>query len=763
MQLTFLAAADGTRLSKRFTKSGDSIETDSYPQVREVNSVTFEVDNLHAMYEALVASAEEGLCLLKGNPNRPIVSESRAGLVDTVALTDWLVLDLDFEGEFTDIDAFLDAIGASGVSYIRQISASAGITKPAGLRSHVFLRLSQPTSPAMIKEWTRRLNLHVDALRKQMRLTASKRAVSWPLDVMVNDNTRLLYIAPPEVSGMDDPMHERITYHEREQETLDLNLTDVDAAANQAATQELITDLRNALGLPKTQSKTTSLADGTELLLNPARSIVTGVREARGWVYLNLNGGDSWAYYYDPKDPTYLRNFKGEPNVRLQDIASDYCHSIIKPPPQLDIHNEGTHRFVFRHNQTDTYYTAIWHPNRNQVETHKAQRKNLPDFLSNANQQMPDPIPIWDIEFNPTTTKIYDPEQQWINKFRPSRYMLERSGAPSMLPPTIDKVLTSVFVDQPTKLHFLNWLAFVFNTREKAKTGWIITGNEGTGKGLLHNNILSPLFNREHTMIATIDAIKDSFKSWVEDKIILSLDEFKVEPKDEHRVPELLRNLVTEPFAELRAMRSDRQEVRNYLNILIFSNLPDPMKIPVSDRRWNVAPRQNKRLEMTDAEIETIKAELDSFANYIRDYKFDAQLARTALQNEAKTQMRHSAEGTSERIIRALQEGDLQFFIDMIDHRQPAIPDPQSARYKTIVHEWVDKTPNVEVTLDDLRAVYQHLVDGKITKIRLQRHLSTLGFALDHNTSSTVVPFTKPATLPQSFLQETAQKLKAHK
>jgi hypothetical protein len=55
---------------------------------------------------------------------------------------------------------------------------------------------------------------------------------------------------------------------------------------------------------------------------------VTGVRRARGFVYLNLNGGDSWGYYFPESNPEILRSFKGEPPVRLADIAPDFWERV---------------------------------------------------------------------------------------------------------------------------------------------------------------------------------------------------------------------------------------------------------------------------------------------------------------------------------------------------------------------------------------------------------------------------------------------------
>jgi hypothetical protein len=751
MLLTFLAAADGTPLSKRFTQTDGEIHVDQYPLVRDVSSIAVEVATTEEMHHAIQASSEAGLCLLKGNPSRPIVAESRAGLIDSLTLTDWLVLDLDFTTGFADHDTFLEAIGCGGVSYIKQISASAGVTGDAGLRSHIFIRLTQSASPALLKEWTRGLNLETEGLRSQMVLTASKRAVRWPLDTMVNDNTRLLYIATPQFVGMDDPAADRITYHERSAETLALDLSAVDAARNQAAGDTLVTELRDKDGLPRSKSKLSTLPDGTELLLNPASSVVTGAKMMNGWMRLNLPPSNSWGYYYNPEDPTYLRNFKDEPIVRLQDIAPDYWRSIIKPPPQLDIPVPGTERFVLRDNSADAYYTAIWKPKENFVELNKAQRKHLEDFLAVTNQPMPANVPEWRLEFNPTVTTVYDPKRQWINLYRPTDYLLNPTDAPAILPPIIDKVLTSICVDEPTKKYFLNWLAFLFQTRKKPKTSIIFNGVEGTGKGVLFQHILSKLFGEHHSMLTTVAALRDDFNDWAASKIIVCLDEFKVEAKDATKVPEMLRNYITEEWTDARGMRVSRRQERNYLAILIFTNLPDPMKIPASDRRFTVAPRQSKKLPMTDAEIAGIADELHSFANYLRAYKVDEQKVRTPMDTEAKEAMKIAAEGTGERILRAMTEGDLQFFTDLVDRRPPAIPDAQAARYTTLIHEWAYADGPVKVTLDDLRTVHQHLTGGSITKVRLQRNLNSGGLEWSPGTEAAEIHFKPAINLPKAF------------
>jgi hypothetical protein len=76
------------------------------------------------------------------------------------------VLDLDTDHGFESIDAFLEAIGLAGVSYVLHHSSSAGITATPGLRAHVFIQLATPVAPARLKLWLRHLNLTVPGLAR---------------------------------------------------------------------------------------------------------------------------------------------------------------------------------------------------------------------------------------------------------------------------------------------------------------------------------------------------------------------------------------------------------------------------------------------------------------------------------------------------------------------------------------------------------------------------------------------------------------------
>jgi len=322
MEITFLAASDGTRMAKSFALSFGTLVTNPYPHVRRFWSFTRNTSDLDQLYALLVTHAEAGHCLLKGQLDRPLRQEPRAGHTDPNALTDLLVLDLDFDRGFDNIDHFLEAIGLGGVSYVLHHSASAGITAAIGLRAHVFIPLATPVAPVQLKLWLRHLNLTVPGLRDQVRLSANGMTLAYPLDVTSCQNDKLLFIADPVVQGLEDPLAgRRFELCEGAIDRVGLRLNHLDPGVVQRETDALVSELRAKAGLPPREPRYVALPGRERLLANPEPATVTGIRRARGFTYLNLDGGDSFAYYFPDSNPEIVRSFKGDPPARLADIA----------------------------------------------------------------------------------------------------------------------------------------------------------------------------------------------------------------------------------------------------------------------------------------------------------------------------------------------------------------------------------------------------------------------------------------------------------
>ena len=693
MQINFLEDAEGSRLTKTFTPT----EVRPYPNVSLFNSYKYEVGSLDDILYILQESSVRGRCLLKGNLSRELKSERRAGSTNSLAPTQFIVLDLDFDQGFDSIEHFLECVGLGDVSYILHHSSSAGIRYKAGLRAHIIMLLDRPISPAILKSWLQHLNLTVEPLTALCQLSANGYSLRWPLDVTTCQNDKLIYISDPICEGVEDPMAgKRFELVQKSQSHYDFPFKGNEFQAIGSLTDALVNDLRVAQGLPRRKAQYgTGSADGAtiEYLKNPTQAAVSGEREARGFIYLNLNGGDSWGYYFPVGKPEYLFNFKGEPVVRLRDIAPDYYAQIAPAQEEVaaaQVDVDGG--WIFRDYQTDFYYTAKL--KEGFVELVRASRKGVVDFFKELNGgDEPEIIPTWNLEFDPTKTKTLDVQNKWINAFRPTDYLCKTYAEGVACPPIIDTILRSLTVDEATHEQFLHCLAYSFQTRKPWRTGWILRGTTGTGKGVLFHQILVPLFGHQQCIELTMDIFAEKHNGWIENKLFVMIDEAEIDHRDGSTILSKTKHLITEPFIQLRGMRKDAVTIPNYANIIVATNNRAPLKLDAEDRRWNVAPAQETSLKETGFDLELIEQipnELEDFCAFLAHFEVNQNKVSSPLESESRRELFEATENSVSRFFRAFKEGDLQYFIEMFfDVPKPEVFDSVYNGYHDVLNRWV--------------------------------------------------------------------------
>lgn len=731
LEFDFLEAADETPLTKRFVQTAKGLDVEPYPYIKFLNSHREQVAGLRDLYDVLRVHASQGHCLLKGLLDRPLKNESRAGHTSAETPTRWILLDLDFTEGWESVDEFLAELNPAwaDVSYIFQHSASAGIRYEPGLRGHVWILLEAPAFPAQLKAWLKQKNMELFRNKDgstRLELTANGYSLRWPLDITTCQNDKLIYIAEPQCIGVDDPLAgRRFELVEKSREFAPLPDLNVKPSAVDATMWKIITELRRRAGLPEAKAKFRS--SGTiDVLQNPDEAIVTGVRQARGFVYLNLNGGDSWAYYFPEDKPELLYNFKGEPIVRLKDIAPDFYYNYME---QLQTKRHGTavRPYVFRDAQTDTYYNVIYDQVNDELKlfAQAGSKDKLKDFLAQFGRNLPETIDDWTVVFDPTTTKVIDPVQKWINRFKASEFIryADRLSPVHYVPPIIHKVIFSAAGScEEAYTHFLNWLAFYFQTRQRPNTSWVFHGVSGTGKGLLLDKILRPLFGHQHVTEWTAAQVEDQFNAQLANTLILWLDEFKT---TDTRTPGLvmnrIKNYITEETLQIRGMRKDTITVPNHLAIIVASNHPDPLALDPSDRRFNVCPAQETPLVTTDEEVNAIADELPAFASFLKHYEVDAERVRRVLLNEARQQMIEASMNSVEQFFARVRKGDLEWFLDFCQDMQPIDNLLAYQRFEDVLEKWCRRTMlcedrqgrEVKVTRDELLAAYTYVVGGR--------------------------------------------------
>lgn len=671
IQLNFLGAA--IPLTKTFYPDGTK---DSYPMVKNFTSYTEPVNTLKEFHEALVKHSKAQHCLLKGQLTRNLNDESRANSTRTDDPTSWICLDFD-RHKTDDVDDTLAKLGLGDISYVIQYSASHGLESTKGtLSAHVFMLLNGELPAPTIKAWLMDMNL--THLRHDLGMSRTKTQLSWPLDITTCQNDKLLYIAPPIFKApLKDPLRTRIKLVTRKREKVSLDIIgepNINASKENARTE--LNRQRKIIGLPN-RTATTKWVGDKEIHNKPDVCSVTGIKDAGDWVRLNLNGGDSWAYAYNKANPELLYDFKSDAWYRTKEIIPGHYKELVaeKREEASTPSQDGDLILAFCDLKTAEYYRGTWNPEQKNLELYKARdRTQLNDWWMSFNRVPPEFVESWDIVYDPEHEWIVDQEAHKINTFRPTEYMHmgpNKELNPSKDFPNIYNMVRHFLGESgnDTKLsdHFLNWLAVIFQRKDKPITAWVVHGTEGTGKGYFVDKVVTPLMGKTNVAVVGLDTIEDKFNEWQLNRLFINVNEVDADDfTSKGRVESKFKAWITDKTMPVRRMRQTTSIERNWGSYLFSSNKKKPVIIPADDRRHNVGNRQGVKL--VPPKEEDVEKELEAFAQWLLAHKADVKLAGTVLHTEARAAMQRMSQNSIEETIQAITEGDFDnFWINQVD------------------------------------------------------------------------------------------------
>ena len=693
VELTFLSG------KKPLTKQISQTNVVPYPNVRDLTSTVELVTNIREFATALQAHAGNGDALLVGKLTRQIKEQSRAGLTDKMALAQWLCLDFDGLPGYSPASAVkeLETIcpGISNTSHIIQYSASSRLFKTTDLRCHLFFMLDEPVSPMALKNWFTHANI-ATKFSQFVTLTPSGVGLHYPVDPALAEQSRLIFISTPifTPTSMDPHPDDRLQFVEGDHSELNVATMQQTQPEFNKLQQDLINvskELRKKAGLG---NKKLQITYKDNFCNNPDACQVTGIKKERDWIYLNLNDGDSWGYYYPENDPTTLYNFKGEPDYPIEKIVPDYWKMYIAPSSGQQVPSgPGTLHFVFQDDHSGKTHSCIYNSNTRQLEISASLSDTAARRWLASHKQNPKFFHVVGTFYDPRPAAMLgvDLRLRTINTYQPGTLRIS-NPAVKTIPPTIDTIIRHA-LNQPSpdpKIsreyeHFLNWLAFILQCRERTGTAWLLHGTQGTGKGVLMHNILRPLVGEGNFSVLNMQTMAERFTDRLDDKLLVGLDEIKRE--DFHKHPGLmnrLKNTITEETITSRKFHNAPRESNNYANFILTSNEQVPLEVPSNDRRFNVAFGQpqplrvkfNNSEEKTNQAIETkIPPELSRFLSYLMDRKVRKGLVSIAIDNKAKRQMISAGRTATQSFFDLIRTGEIEQFFEEYSRLQS----PESA------------------------------------------------------------------------------------
>lgn len=732
MKITFLEA--NVPLTKSYTKLADgTIEKSSYPNVWEVTSHEENVLDLKGLEIAINKHAALGHCLLKGNVMRQLTRESRKDSTDRNATTEFLCLDIDgiepifqpdpaYPGVPVTVETVMEALGLKDVSYIVQWSGSMGIGGNT-LRCHIFIMLTKPISAPLIKQWLIQKNHEVSLLKAHHALTKTGNSLTWGLDITACQSDKLIYIAPPSLKGIKNPLGRvpRISLISKKDSTYDLTGKINSTDQNRALTDARVMELRDRDGLPK-RKLTYKHVGGHEILAKPGECIATEIKTDRGFVYFNLNGGDSWAYFHPENNPDYIFNFKGEPVYLTKELLPAYWETLSHQAYRVA--SNGLTYLAFLDKATSTYYRGTYDPIDDILDIYPAKNESMVRQFADSNGLRLGPnIPEWTMEFDPKNGVRVDFDNKIVNTFERTVYMKAAAKRITKCPPKIFSIISHILCNDVEAIeHFMNWLAVLAQGLDRTRTAWVFQGTQGTGKGILFERVLAPLFGQTQTVIKRSAELNEKWTDFVEGKFIVFIDEIQTSAlHDEAGAIANLKSLITNPTAMIRAMNRNAYPVNNFTCWLFASNKADPVSIPRNDRRFNVGPYQSLPFpKPTDEWLDSLATdELQNFWWYLLSFTADKEIAATPLNNEARNTLIEISESTSESAANAVRDGNIQFFLDHIPSNDAYKSDfkmmSKVDAYKKALQEIMNRTkPNTShlVRRDELFALFDFAVGG---------------------------------------------------
>jgi hypothetical protein len=370
----------------------------------------------------------------------------------------------------------------------------------------------------------------------------------------------------------------------------------------------------------------------------------------------------------------------------------------------------------FLEKQTSSF--AYWDWNEHQLYFVDSEKK-LDIILEDAGIKK-GKLSVYRVIFDPSENLTIDKDRKTINLFRPTDYMvLQSSGRViniTVLAPKIMLLLGNLIPDIPERERFINWLAGIMQNREKQLTAWVLIGEQGAGKNVLLDHILKPLFGKKQAIKVEDDELKGTFNAWLQNTLIVAFNEVAHDNRTRNAINSKVKAIITDEDIRINEKNVKAYTIDNHVNALFFSNNEIPVLIEKEDRRFNVVKtngnlRKNSWFANPEQFFKELEKEIPVFAEYLINYNYDANLAKTTFSNATKTALVDAGMSRFEDFAHRLKTKDLEWFAENA-----------SSFYK------LDSLNNRTILKDEALLLFKDFFgDDKMTKTKLTKELKLYG------------------------------------
>ena len=258
------------------------------------------------------------------------------------------------------------------------------------------------------------------------------------------------------------------------------------------------------------------------------------------------------------------------------------------------------------------------------------------------------------------------------NTFKPSNFLTKTSRINYELKNSI--ILSYIYhLSNQNRKRFdyiINWLANMFNTLTKSNIALILVGNEESGKDILFNDIIKPLFGFEYCIeVDDTDFVSKHFDKLFKDKLFYNFNEISYDVVDKN-IKNICKEMIENDVIYVEQNHKETyNKINNFAQVLITTSKP---YIPIIDINrvnftiFNVTEDIKKMHILKKDErkslYQNIKNDLQNFTLFLRSFKVDINLANEPFEEDDKDIILDYNQNIYEVFIDAIKNKDKEYF-----------------------------------------------------------------------------------------------------
>lgn len=345
---------------------------------------------------------------------------------------------------------------------------------------------------------------------------------------------------------------------------------------------------------------------------------------------------------------------------------------------------------VFVDTRTDKHYSISVEPGMGgqPVVRKLSGRLGANDFCKYHKLMTPKAFPRYRYEVHFEDNTLISHDNGYVNGYYPSQYMSEPipDGYIAKMPPNIERHMLHVMGDDREIFdHFINVFACHIQNREKTIMTFLWQGDEGTGKDIQFEHIITPIIGEKYCTSDSMDAFAKEFNGQLSRMLWLQINEvsgnFERDTGKNMHMIESLKRAITDARVQMEDKGIDRESGKNICSILMATNRKHGVNIPGSDRRFNVAPWQTQKIHDMKwwpgykPYIKLLRSELQEFTWYLAQFKIDEDRAARVLDNPARRKLQLFSKTYTENFFDIVKKGNIAGLLEILPQATNAYDD----------------------------------------------------------------------------------------